>query len=169
MFPHPLSQDNAWLPHVSIQKVYSSSAWVYLKCKWYATLGINAKLQIWFVGIRNTLALQLYYITSVFEIYLTKHPSSFDGSVFVIYLVLICLFVFVQMFLGNSTVQVSKRLYQRISSRRMSLFTQELATLIFWKDTLAKSTLTGKGKKGEVKDQLDPEKVNVIIGKDNLY
>lgn len=161
------------LPHISIQMCTQGvlentfcTTWVYSKCKWYAKLGITAKLQIWFVGIRNALALQLYYITSVFE---TKHSSSFDGSVFVIYLVLICLFVFSQMFLGNSAVQVSKRLYQRISSRRMSLFTQDLATLIFGKDTLAKSTLTGKGKKGEVKDQLDPEKINAIIGTDNQY
>ena len=39
--------------------------------------------------------------------------------------------------------------------------------MIFGKETLAKSTLTGKGKKGEAKDQLDPEKVEAIIGTDN--
>ncbi|XP_026114625.1 uncharacterized protein LOC113093014 [Carassius auratus] len=49
--------------------------------------------------------------------------------------------------LGNSSVQVPKRLYQRLSGRRMSLFTQELATLVFGRETLAKATLTGKGKK----------------------
>ncbi|CAL8276973.1 unnamed protein product [Boreogadus saida] len=58
---------------------------------------------------------------------------------------------------------VSKRLFTRIGSRRLSLFTQELATMIFGKETLAKSTLTGKGKKGEAKDQLDPEKAEAII------
>ncbi|XP_059911568.1 uncharacterized protein LOC132460718 [Gadus macrocephalus] len=67
------------------------------------------------------------------------------------------------MFLGNSAVQVSKRLFNRIGSRRLSFFTQELATMIFGKETLAKSTLTGKGKKGEAKVQLDPEKVEAII------
>ncbi|KAK1906182.1 Protein insensitive [Dissostichus eleginoides] len=64
------------------------------------------------------------------------------------------------MFLGNSSVQVSTRLFQRLGNRRMSLFTQELATLIFGNETLAKSTLTGKGKSAET---LDPEKVNAII------
>ncbi|KAK1876942.1 Phenazine biosynthesis protein PhzB, partial [Dissostichus eleginoides] len=57
------------------------------------------------------------------------------------------------MFLGNSSVQVSTRLFHRLGNRRMSLFTQDLATLIFGKDTLAKSTLTGKGKTAEVKNQ----------------
>ncbi|XP_026091206.1 uncharacterized protein LOC113064569 [Carassius auratus] len=66
--------------------------------------------------------------------------------------------------LGNSSVQVPKRLYQRLSGRRMSLFTQELATLVFGRETLAKATLTGKGKKGELKEQLEPEKTNAIIG-----
>ncbi|XP_059393353.1 uncharacterized protein LOC132126244 [Carassius carassius] len=65
--------------------------------------------------------------------------------------------------LGNSLVQVPKRLYQRLSGRRMSLFTQELATLVFGRETLAKATLTGKGKKGELKEQLEPEKTNAII------
>ncbi|KAK9976589.1 hypothetical protein ABG768_021794 [Culter alburnus] len=65
--------------------------------------------------------------------------------------------------LGNSSVQVPKRLYQRLSGRRMSLFTQELATLVFGRETLAKATLTGKGKKGELKEQLEPEKINAII------
>ncbi|XDV26250.1 hypothetical protein PO909_030009 [Leuciscus waleckii] len=46
--------------------------------------------------------------------------------------------------LGNSLVQVPKRLYQRLSGRRTSLFTQELATLVFGRETLAKATLTGK-------------------------
>ncbi|KAI9528086.1 hypothetical protein NQZ68_024842, partial [Dissostichus eleginoides] len=59
------------------------------------------------------------------------------------------------MFLGNSSVQVSTRLFQRLGNRRMSLFTQELATLIFGNETLAKFTLTGKGKSAET---LDPEK-----------
>ncbi|KAI9524722.1 hypothetical protein NQZ68_016731 [Dissostichus eleginoides] len=65
-----------------------------------------------------------------------------------------------RMFLGNSSVQVSTRLFQRLGNRRMSLFTQELATLIFGNETLAKSTLTGKGKSAET---LNPEKVNAII------
>ncbi|CAL8282721.1 unnamed protein product [Boreogadus saida] len=67
------------------------------------------------------------------------------------------------MSLGNSSVEVPKRLYQRLSGRRMSLFTQELATLVFGRETLAKATLTGKGKKGELKEQLEPEKISAII------
>ncbi|CAL8275820.1 unnamed protein product [Arctogadus glacialis] len=42
-------------------------------------------------------------------------------------------------------------------------FTQELATLVFGRETLAKATLTGKGKKGELKEQLEPEKISAII------
>ena len=72
--------------------------------------------------------------------------------------------MFSQVSLGNSSVEVPKRLYQRLSGRRMSLFTQELATLVFGRETLAKATLTGKGKKGELKEQLEPEKVSAIIG-----
>ncbi|ROL54801.1 hypothetical protein DPX16_23253 [Anabarilius grahami] len=68
-----------------------------------------------------------------------------------------------QVSLGNSLVQVPKRLYQRLSGRRMSLFTQKLATLVLGRETLAKATLTGKGKKGELKEQLEPEKNNAII------
>lgn len=48
----------------------------------------------------------------------------------------------------------------------MSLFTQDLALLVFGRETLARSSLTGKGKKGETKDQLDPVKVDAIIGTD---
>ncbi|KAL0978902.1 hypothetical protein UPYG_G00177440 [Umbra pygmaea] len=45
----------------------------------------------------------------------------------------------------------------------MSLFRQELATLLFGRDTLAKATLTGKGMQGKLKEQLEPEKNNAII------
>ena len=77
--------------------------------------------------------------------------------------------VFLQMFLGSSNVRVSRRLFNRISSRRASLFIQDLATLVFGRETLASSTLTGKGKKdGPARQQLDPEKVNAIIGRDDL-
>ena len=72
--------------------------------------------------------------------------------------------MFSQISLGNSSVQVPKRLYQRPSGRRMSLFTQELATLVFGRETLAKAILTVKGKKGELKEQLEPEKNYAIIG-----
>lgn len=72
--------------------------------------------------------------------------------------------MFSQVSLGSSLVQVPKRLYQRLSWRRMSLFTQELATLVFGRETLAKATLTGKGKKGKLKEQLEPQKNNAIIG-----
>lgn len=78
----------------------------------------------------------------------------------------ICIYLFSQVLLGNSTIQVPKRLFQRLSTRRMSLFTQDLALLVFGRETLARSSLTGKGKKGETKDQLDPVKVDAIIGTD---
>ncbi|KAJ8365065.1 hypothetical protein SKAU_G00138960 [Synaphobranchus kaupii] len=39
----------------------------------------------------------------------------------------------------------------------------DLATLVFGKDTLSRSTLTGKGKNSEVKEQLDAETVGTII------
>ena len=71
--------------------------------------------------------------------------------------VLICLCVFT-----NVIGQLISALYHRLSGRRTSLFTQELATLVF--GTLAKATLTGKGKKGELKEQLEPEKNSTIKG-----
>ncbi|KAK1887238.1 putative methyltransferase BLi02856/BL02021, partial [Dissostichus eleginoides] len=40
---------------------------------------------------------------------------------------------------------------------------QDLATLILGKDSPTKSTLTGEGNKGEVKDQLDPEKALLML------
>ena len=73
------------------------------------------------------------------------------------------------MFLGKSRVMVPARLFRRINPQKLSLYTQDLATLLFGKETLATSTLTGKGKKGEVKRQLDPEKVEALIGRDDLY
>lgn len=55
-------------------------------------------------------------------------------------------------------------MYDRLNKSRVSLFTQDLATLIFGKDTLAKCTLTGKSGIETSKDQLDPHKVTVLIG-----
>lgn len=47
----------------------------------------------------------------------------------------------------------------------MSLFAQELAVLIFGRDVLASSSLTGKSAAGgALKDQLDPEKFGALLG-----
>ena len=48
----------------------------------------------------------------------------------------------------------------------MSLFTQDLAVLLFGRDVLASSTLTGKpGLTGTAKEQLNPEKLSALVGK----
>uniref|UniRef100_A0AAV2IZ88 BEN domain-containing protein n=1 Tax=Knipowitschia caucasica TaxID=637954 RepID=A0AAV2IZ88_KNICA len=66
-------------------------------------------------------------------------------------------------FLPGKTVAVSKRAFLRLNRTRMTVFAQELAVLLFSKDTLAKSTLTGKYGKGEMaKGQLDVIKVQAI-------
>ncbi|XP_076844451.1 uncharacterized protein LOC143489362 [Brachyhypopomus gauderio] len=69
--------------------------------------------------------------------------------------------------LPNSTVKVSKRLFQWLNRTRMSVYAQELAVLVFGKETLAKSSITGKHshafKDLPEKAQLDPEKVNALI------
>ncbi|RXN18986.1 hypothetical protein ROHU_007557 [Labeo rohita] len=65
--------------------------------------------------------------------------------------------------LADSDVTVSKRMYDRLNKSRVSLFTQELATLIFGKEKLARCTLTGKSGLQTSKDQLDPHKVTVLI------
>ncbi len=69
-----------------------------------------------------------------------------------------------QIALAHSDVTVPKRLFERLNESRVSLFTQELAILIFGEDTLANSTLTGKSGMQTAKEQLDPHKVNVLIG-----
>lgn len=75
---------------------------------------------------------------------------------------LFCLFI--QHTLAN-TVMVPKRAYQRLNRSRMSIFTQELAVLVFTKETLSDSTLTGKSSKGApLRRQLDVEKVQAITG-----
>lgn len=61
--------------------------------------------------------------------------------------------------LGGSDVQIPKRVYDRLNKSRVSLYTQDLASVVFGKETLAKSTLTGKNGK----DQLDANKVSVLI------
>ncbi|XP_078025322.1 uncharacterized protein LOC144463787 isoform X2 [Epinephelus lanceolatus] len=67
--------------------------------------------------------------------------------------------------LGNTGVQVSKICFQRLNRTRMSLFTQDLAVLIFGRDVLASSTLTGKpGPTGTAKEQLNPEKLSALVG-----
>lgn len=67
--------------------------------------------------------------------------------------------------LAGSAVMVSKRAFQRLNRSRMAIFTQELAVLVFTKEGLAESTLTGKsGKGGAPKTQLDVEKVQAITG-----
>ncbi|KAI4896363.1 hypothetical protein NFI96_026449 [Prochilodus magdalenae] len=67
--------------------------------------------------------------------------------------------------LANTNVMVPKRAYQRLNRNRMSIFAQELAVLVFTKETLQESTLTGKSSKGApLKRQLDVEKVHAITG-----
>ncbi|KAK0155236.1 hypothetical protein N1851_002427 [Merluccius polli] len=59
---------------------------------------------------------------------------------------------------------VSKTCFKRLNRTRMSLFTQDLAVLIFGRDVLASSTLTGKpGLPGTAKEQLNPEKLSALI------
>lgn len=67
--------------------------------------------------------------------------------------------------LADSEVSVSKRAFQRLNRSRMTIFAQELAVLVFSKDVLAQSTLTGKSGKGTPpKAQLDLVKVQAITG-----
>ncbi|KAK7877978.1 hypothetical protein WMY93_031358 [Mugilogobius chulae] len=63
--------------------------------------------------------------------------------------------------LGGSDLKVPKKVFDRLNRSRLSLFVQDLAVLIFGKDTLRNSTLTGKSGK----EMLDPEKLNILIGK----
>ncbi|XP_030220370.1 uncharacterized protein LOC115549366 isoform X1 [Gadus morhua] len=66
--------------------------------------------------------------------------------------------------LGNKGVQVSKTCFRRLNRTRMSLFTQDLAVLLFGRDVLASSTLTGKpGLTGTAKEQLNPEKLSALV------
>ncbi|XP_051982789.1 uncharacterized protein LOC127643894 [Xyrauchen texanus] len=64
--------------------------------------------------------------------------------------------------LGGSDVKVPKRVYDRLNKSRASLFTQDLATLLFGRETLSRCTLTGKSGI-QSKDQLDPLKVQALI------
>lgn len=67
--------------------------------------------------------------------------------------------------LAGSTVTVSKRAFLRLNRSRMPIFAQELAVLVFTKEGLAQSTLTGKsGRGGPPKTQLDVDKVQAITG-----
>lgn len=66
--------------------------------------------------------------------------------------------------LPGNTVAVSKRAFQRLNRSRMTIFAQELAVLVFSKDILAQSTLTGKSAKGGLpKTQLDTSKVQAVV------
>ncbi|XP_077061894.1 uncharacterized protein LOC143714557 [Siphateles boraxobius] len=65
--------------------------------------------------------------------------------------------------LAGSAVTVPKRAFLRLNRSRMSIFAQELAVLVFKKEVLAQSTLTGKSGKGAPpKGQLDVAKVQAI-------
>lgn len=61
--------------------------------------------------------------------------------------------------LAGSDIKIAKKLYDRLNSSRVSLFVQDLAALVFGKDCLRNSTLTGRSGK----EQLDPHKVNAIV------
>lgn len=74
-------------------------------------------------------------------------------------------FFSIQQPLAGSEVSVPKRAFQRLNRTRMTIFAQELAVLVFTKDVLAQSTLTGKSGKGAPpKTQLDVAKVQAITG-----
>lgn len=65
--------------------------------------------------------------------------------------------------LAGSAVSVPKRAFQRLNRSRVSIFAQELAVLVFTKELLAESTLTGKSVRGgHPKKQLDVEKIQAI-------
>nr|XP_055045514.1 uncharacterized protein LOC129431607 [Misgurnus anguillicaudatus] len=65
--------------------------------------------------------------------------------------------------LAGSAVSVPKRAFQRLNRSRMSIFAQELSVLVFTRDVLGQSTLTGKSGKGTApKTQLDTVKVQAI-------
>ena len=50
--------------------------------------------------------------------------------------------------LAGSTVIVSKSAFLLLNISRMTIFAQELAVLVFTKEVLAQSTLTGKSGRG---------------------
>ncbi|XP_042620236.1 uncharacterized protein LOC109075358 isoform X2 [Cyprinus carpio] len=62
--------------------------------------------------------------------------------------------------LGNMAVQVNKTCFRRLNRSRMSLFTQELAVLLFGREVLGSSSLTGNRSQ---KERLNPEKMNALI------
>ncbi|XP_041831482.1 uncharacterized protein LOC121633476 [Melanotaenia boesemani] len=65
--------------------------------------------------------------------------------------------------LAGSTVTVPKRAFLRLNRSRMTIFAQELAVLVFTKEGLAQSTITGKSGRGlPPKTQLDVVKVQAI-------
>ncbi|CAM4607813.1 unnamed protein product [Leuciscus chuanchicus] len=68
--------------------------------------------------------------------------------------------------LGNTAVQVNKTCFRRLNRSRMSLFTQELAVVLFGREVLGSSSLTGNGSQ---KQKLDPEKMNALIGLYQIY
>lgn len=61
---------------------------------------------------------------------------------------------------------LSKRAFLWLNRSRMTIFAQELAVLVFTKEGLAQSTLTGKSGRGggPPKTQLDVDKVQAITG-----
>ncbi|CAM4573158.1 unnamed protein product [Leuciscus chuanchicus] len=69
--------------------------------------------------------------------------------------------------LCDSDVKIPKRVYDRLNKSRASLFTQELATVLFGREILARCTLTGKSGT-QSKDQLDPHKVQALIASSML-
>ncbi len=58
-------------------------------------------------------------------------------------------------------ITIPKRAFERLSKTKMSVFTQELAVVMFGHDVLATSSLTGKK---TTKTALDSIKVNALIG-----
>ncbi|KAL6478374.1 hypothetical protein MHYP_G00142090 [Metynnis hypsauchen] len=65
--------------------------------------------------------------------------------------------------LGNTEVRVPKSELQKVKKRSIKSYTEGLVDLLFTPETLRASTLKGKSSKGQLRDSLDPVKVNAII------
>jgi hypothetical protein len=118
----------------------------------------NYKHYLLALEIQCALALRLECITSVFEVYL-KHVSLF---VIVTFLFLIGLYVFKDVPEQHRRPGLQTALLQN-RQQTIVTFHGGAGHIEFGKETLAKSTLTGKGEKGEARDQLDPEKIKAKV------
>ncbi|KAL7861585.1 hypothetical protein SRHO_G00130260 [Serrasalmus rhombeus] len=65
--------------------------------------------------------------------------------------------------LGKTEVRVPMSELQKVKKRSIKSYTEGLVDLLFTPETLRASTLKGKSSKGQLRDTLDPVKVNAII------